>query len=154
MIKREGYYELIDSSNSHNQLLFRKTITSNEGVISNEDLIFIGVRFMYIPFELNGFEIKQIEHSNNNPLAEVFERYLDQSPKIVQIISDQNDYYVLADRVQIQTNNLKLDEPGLPIKREPKLTIEEQIEDIKSLSKLSDEDLQALANKGDWETIV
>ena len=87
MIKREGYYELIDSSNSHNQLLFRKTITSNEGVTSNEDLMFIGVRFMHIPFELNGFEIKQIEFSASIPNAKVFERFLDQSPKIILIIS-------------------------------------------------------------------
>jgi hypothetical protein len=110
-----GYLSLIDCSNSHNQVLFRRTETI-DGTVSNLDVLFEGVKFLNCPFDLKN---PTIEKKPLNDLSDKFsynqEEYKDCN---LYIIKNSNSY-IIAEQGKYQYNNLVTESLACKKKQDP-----------------------------------
>jgi len=98
---------------SHGQLLIRSP--KSEGQSTNLDLMFFGVRFIHLPMLFRGLEVADSSVEEVSRSTTIVEHY-GLSSKAYGLFSGSGRYWVLADSVEVEENDLDIFSSRLDIR--------------------------------------
>ena len=96
-LEYDGLFKLIDSSTTHNRLLYRRFISEHQNFKENIDIEFSGVSFMQLPFLIDSPKLFKGEESDYIKLANNYKKELiPNKDKLFVISSESVQYFIVC----------------------------------------------------------
>lgn len=104
-LEYEGFFKLIDTSTTHNRLLYRRFMS--EHIKENVDIEFSGVVFVQLPFLVESPKIYKGTEQNHIELRNSYkEDLIPNRDKLFVIESKGGKYFIICNRITISKNLL------------------------------------------------
>jgi len=116
----KGKFRIIDFSISHKILLLRTSTISEingEIIVNNTDIFFAPTAYMELPTYFTDIKLYLGEELDWEYIQNKIPDLISPFHKLFVIMTNDVKYYVLASRVEIQTNNLPPLETSIGLKR-------------------------------------